>query len=114
MKNLSETGNIELLARFDFLDLCLARQNRNGKTHTARLIRDLSPCAGQPFAAVNCAELCPSLIESELLGCDKGAFTCADAAKAGKFEAADSGTLFLDVIGEIPTNIQAKLLKVVE
>lgn len=114
IKNLFETENIEILARFDFLDLCLLGETGTGKTHTARRIHELSPRATMPFVAVNCAELTPSIIEAELFGYEKGAFTGANFSKPGKFEAASSGTLFLDEIGELPGNLQAKLLKVVE
>lgn len=112
--NFNETGSLELLARFDFLDVCLLGETGTGKTHAARLIHDLSPRAKLNFVAVNCAELSPSLIESELFGYEKGAFTGAIALKAGKFDAAEGGTLFLDEIGELAPEMQAKLLKVVE
>jgi transcriptional regulator with GAF, ATPase, and Fis domain len=111
---LETTENIELLARFDFLDLCLLGETGTGKTHTARRIHELSPRAKMPFVSVSCAELTPSIIEAELFGYEKGAFTGAVSSKAGKFEAAAGGTLFLDEIGELPSNLQAKLLKVVE
>ena len=113
-KNFNETDNLKFLAGYDFFDLCLLGETGTGKTHTARLIHDLSPRAGQPFVAVNCAELTPSIIEAELFGYEKGAFTGALCSKEGKFEAATGGTLFLDEIGELPANLQAKLLKVVE
>jgi two-component system, NtrC family, response regulator AtoC len=109
-----ETKSLLLLAGFDFLDLCLLGETGTGKTHTARLIHRLSPRASKSFISVNCAELTPSIIESELFGYEKGAFTGAITTKIGKFEAADGGTLFLDEIGELPVNLQAKLLKVVE
>lgn len=109
-----ETESLRLLARFDFLDVCLLGETGTGKTHTAKLIHDLSPRSKQNFVDVNCAELSPSIIESELFGYEKGAFTGAAATKMGKFEAATGGTLFLDEIGELPSNLQAKLLKVVE
>lgn len=112
--NFSETESLELLARFDFLDVCLLGETGTGKTHTARQIHDLSPRAKHAFVAVNCAELSASLIESELFGYEKGAFTGAMAARTGKFEAASGGTLFLDEIGELTPETQAKLLKVVE
>jgi transcriptional regulator with PAS, ATPase and Fis domain len=111
---LETTENIELLARFDFLDLCLLGETGTGKTHTARLIHSLSPRAKKPFVAVNCAELTPSIIEAELFGFEKGSFTGALSSNKGKFELASSGTLFLDEIGELPQNLQAKFLKVVE
>lgn len=106
--------NVDHLAGYDFLDLCLLGETGTGKTHTARLIHDLSPRAKKPFVAVNCAELTPSIIEAELFGYEKGSFTGALTAKEGKFEAAAGGTLFLDEIGELTVNLQAKLLKIVE
>ncbi len=114
LNTLSKTDNLELLARYDFLDLCLLGETGTGKTHAARIIHDQSPRAKMPFVAVNCAELTPSIIEAELFGYEKGAFTGAIASKEGKFEAAIGGTLFLDEIGELSANLQAKLLKVVE
>lgn len=114
MKNIFETENIDILASFDFLDLCLLGETGTGKTHTARVIHKLSPRSQKPFIAVNCAELTPSIIESELFGYEKGAFSGANSTKLGKFEAASGGTLFLDEVGELPSNLQAKLLKVVE
>lgn len=113
-KKICQTEQFQTLARFDFLDLCLLGETGTGKTFAAKLIHSLSPRFRQPFVAVNCAELSPSIIESELFGYEKGAFTGANASKAGKFEAAAGGTLFLDEIGELPQNLQAKLLKVVE
>lgn len=113
--NLLETvENIKVLARFDFLDVCLLGETGTGKTHAARRIHDLSPRAARPFVAVNCAELTPSIIEAELFGYEKGAFTGAVSSKTGKFEAASGGTIFLDEIGELSQDMQAKLLKVVE
>ncbi len=114
MKNLCETERIQKLAGFDFLDLCLLGETGTGKTHAARLIHELSPRAQKPFIAVNCAELSPSIIEAELFGYEKGAFTGAVSSKTGKFEAAAGGTLFLDEIGELEAHMQAKLLKVIE
>lgn len=114
LQTLSNNGNLSLLAGYDFLDLCLLGETGTGKTHTARLIHDLSPRKKKPFVAVNCAELTPSIIEAELFGYEKGAFTGATSSKEGKFEAAAGGTLFLDEIGELTVNMQAKLLKIVE
>jgi len=114
LQTLSNSGKLGLLAGYDFLDLCLLGETETGKTHTAKLIHDLSPRAKKPFVAVNCAELTPSIIEAELFGYEKGAFTGATTAKEGKFEAAAGGTLFLDEIGELTVNLQAKLLKIVE
>jgi transcriptional regulator with GAF, ATPase, and Fis domain len=114
LENYSQAENILILAHFDFLDLCLLGETGTGKTRLAQQIHELSPRSGKPFVAVNCAELTPTLIEAELFGYEKGAFTGAIASKIGRFEAAAGGTLFLDEIGELPTNIQAKLLKVTE
>ncbi|MGC2234958.1 MAG: sigma-54 dependent transcriptional regulator [Pyrinomonadaceae bacterium] len=113
-KHFCETENIKHLAGFDFLDVCLLGETGTGKTHTARLIHSLSPRSNKPFVAVNCAELSASIIEAELFGYEKGAFTGATFSKTGKFEAATGGTLFLDEIGELSSEMQAKLLKVVE
>lgn len=109
-----ETESLRLLAGFDFLDVCLLGETGTGKTHLAQQIHDLSPRQGKPFVAFNCAELAPALIESELFGYEKGAFTGATELKKGKFEAATGGTIFLDEIGELAPEMQAKLLKVVE
>ena len=114
LNNLNEPENITFLARYDFLDLCILGETGTGKTHLARLIHDSSPRKDKPFVAVNCAELTPSIIESELFGYEKGAFTGALQSKEGKFELAAGGTIFLDEIGELSKDLQAKLLKVVE
>ena len=114
LKNHCETENITFLAGYDFLDLCLLGETGTGKSYAAEQIHRLSPRKDKPFVAVNCAELSRSLIEAELFGYEKGAFTGALAAKIGKFEAAKDGTLFLDEIGELTKDAQAKLLKVVE
>jgi two-component system response regulator AtoC len=85
-----------------------------GKDVLARMIHQMSPRAGKPFLALNCAGLPETLIESELFGHEKGAFTGANTAKVGLFEAANGGTVFLDEIGEMPVAMQAKLLQVIE
>ena len=95
LKTLNENNNLTLLARYDFLDLCLLGETGTGKSHTAKLIHGLSPRANKPFIAVNCAELTPSIIEAELFGYEKGAFTGAITAKEGKFEAAVVAHCFL-------------------
>ena len=85
-----------------------------GKELAARAVHDQSPRCEKPFVAVNCGALPEHLIESELFGHRKGAFTGADESRAGLFEVASGGTLFLDEIGELPKSMQSKLLRVLE
>ena len=85
-----------------------------GKELVARAIHDSSKRAGGPFIALNCAALTPTLLESELFGHEKGAFTGASDRKLGKFEQASGGTLMLDELGEMSSEIQAKFLRVLE
>jgi two-component system response regulator FlrC len=89
-------------------------ESGTGKEIVARCIHANSPRAQRVFVAVNCAALSPTLIESELFGHEKGAFTGAVAQYAGRFERAQGGTLFLDEIGELDGNLQAKLLRVLQ
>ena len=86
----------------------------SGKELAARALHDTSERADAPFLALNCGALSANLIESELFGPVKGAFTGAPGARAGAFEACDGGTLFLDEIGELPLDLQPKLLRVLE
>lgn len=85
-----------------------------GKTLIAQIIHDLSERKGHPFIKVNCASIPENLLESELFGHEKGAFTGATGSRPGRFEEADSGTIFLDEIGELPIALQAKLLRVLQ
>ncbi len=92
----------------------LVGERGSGKELAAARLHFLSDRWQGPFITLNCAALTPSLIESELFGYEKGAFTGAEKRRAGRFERADGGTLFLDEIGNIPLQVQAKILRVVE
>jgi Nif-specific regulatory protein len=106
-------ASVEGLAR-TALHVLILGESGTGKEVVARAIHYDSPRQKQPFIPVNCAAIAETLLESELFGHEKGAFTGADAARAGKFEAASGGTLFLDEIGELSAGGQAKLLRVLE
>ena len=92
----------------------ISGESGSGKEVAARWIHEHSPRARMPFLAINCAALATSLLESELFGHEKGAFTGADRLRKGRFELADGGTLLLDEISEIAPGIQAKLLRVLQ
>jgi two-component system NtrC family response regulator len=92
----------------------ISGESGTGKDLAAKAIHFNSPRRNKPFVAVSCAALSETLLESELFGHEKGAFTGAIAMKKGRFELADGGTLFLDEIGEVPTSLQVKLLRVLE
>ena len=92
----------------------IAGESGTGKELAARAIHDMSSRARKPFVAVNCGALPPHLIQSELFGHEKGAFTGAHQRKIGRIEAADGGTLFLDEIADLPLSLQANLLRVLQ
>jgi len=85
-----------------------------GKDLIARAIHHHSPRDGRPFVKINCTALPENLMESELFGYEKGAFTGANTTKPGKFEQADTGTVFLDEIGDVPASVQVKLLRILQ
>lgn len=104
---------IEMAAQSNSRVLILG-ESGTGKELVARLLHEKSKCANGPFVEVNCAAIPQELIESELFGHEKGAFTGATERKSGKFELADKGTLFLDEIGDMALQTQAKALRAIE
>jgi len=106
-------GQIDLYASSTFPAL-IEGPSGSGKERVAEALHQLSPRATLPFIALNCAAISPNLVEATLFGHAKGAFTGAVVAKAGYFEDAGEGTLFLDEIGELPLDLQPKLLRVLE
>jgi DNA-binding NtrC family response regulator len=104
---------IQRVAKTDATVL-LTGESGTGKEVFSRAIHQLSPRRDKPFVTVNCAAIPHTLIENELFGHEKGSYTGAFARKAGKFELADQGTIFLDEIGELHLSVQAKVLRVIE
>ncbi|WP_298737711.1 sigma 54-interacting transcriptional regulator [uncultured Chitinophaga sp.] len=105
--------HVAQVAPFD-TSVLITGESGTGKEKVARSIHQLSPRCRKPLVKVNCAALPSSLIESELFGYEKGAFTGAANRRIGKFEQADEGTIFLDEIGEMPLELQVKLLRVLQ
>jgi transcriptional regulator with PAS, ATPase and Fis domain len=105
---------VRRVAASEATTILIEGENGTGKDLIAKTLHYQSLRSAEPFIAINCAAIPETLLESELFGYEKGAFTDARAQKRGIFELADKGTLFLDEIGEIPLMLQAKLLRVLE
>ena len=111
MRQVFET--IQKVAETD-LTVLIRGESGTGKELVAQALHEQSARKGRPFVAVNCAAISRELVESELFGHEKGAFTGADARRVGRFEAADGGTIFLDEIGDMALETQAKVLRVLQ
>jgi two-component system, NtrC family, response regulator HydG len=108
------TMDIVMQASPSEANVLLLGESGTGKELLARAVHEHSPRAAGPFIAINCAAIPESILEAELFGYEKGAFTGATAAREGRFESAHGGTLFLDEIGEISRHVQVKLLRVLQ
>jgi DNA-binding NtrC family response regulator len=113
-KNMREVMRLVELAAPSSASVLITGETGSGKEIVARTIHRLSPRAERPFVAINCSAIPESLMESEIFGHERGAFTGAAERRLGCFELADGGTLLLDEIGEMPAPTQAKLLRVLE
>ncbi|MEN6414261.1 MAG: sigma 54-interacting transcriptional regulator [Veillonellales bacterium] len=113
-KKLLAAINLSKRAASSDSTILITGKSGTGKEILANAIHQASPRCNKPFISINCASIPDSLLESELFGHEKGAFTGADKPKIGKFQLADQGTLFLDEIGDLNFNVQAKLLRVLQ
>src|SRR5690348_9668189 len=113
-KSMQEIFHLVEMVAPSTASVLITGESGTGKEMVARTIHDLSPRKNKPFVAINCSAIPETLIESEIFGHEKGAFTGAMERRAGCFELAEEGTLLLDEIGEMPIGTQAKLLRVLE
>jgi len=113
-KSMQDVMRIVEMAAPSSASVLITGETGSGKEIVARTIHKLSPRAGGPFVAINCSAIPETLMESEIFGHERGAFTGAAERRIGCFELADGGTLLLDEIGEMPAPTQAKLLRVLE
>src|SRR5438552_4011971 len=107
-------SGVEAIDRLSEVAVLITGESGTGKELVAKALHEHSSRKTGPFIKINCAAIPKNLMESELFGYEKGAFTGATSSKPGRFELADGGTLFLDEIGEIPIEMQVKLLRVLQ